>query len=111
MDRAIVFLKDWSYLRFLEVAGILLSILIIIPSAEAVDALKTCACLLKECRYVKHSLPFNFPLEVCFQEMIFPSSGLVTKFNHLISSMKDRTRQVYFKSILRCQYCLSPNLQ
>ncbi|KAF7825954.1 violaxanthin de-epoxidase, chloroplastic isoform X1 [Senna tora] len=50
VDRVSASLKDWSYSRVLEVAGILLSILIIIPSAHAVDALKTCACLLKECR-------------------------------------------------------------
>ncbi|XP_028790310.1 violaxanthin de-epoxidase, chloroplastic-like isoform X1 [Neltuma alba] len=49
-ERATVFLKDWSYSRFLELTGILLCALIIIPSADAVDALRTCACLLKECR-------------------------------------------------------------
>ncbi|KAI4302013.1 hypothetical protein L6164_035236 [Bauhinia variegata] len=51
VDRMLVFLKDWSsHLRLIEVAGILLCILMIAPSADAVDALKTCACLLKECR-------------------------------------------------------------
>ncbi|KAK4282964.1 hypothetical protein QN277_014273 [Acacia crassicarpa] len=50
VDRATGFLKDWSYSRFLELTGILLCAFIVIPSADAVDALKTCACLLKECR-------------------------------------------------------------
>ncbi|KAJ1414664.1 VDE lipocalin domain [Sesbania bispinosa] len=50
VDRMSGFIKDWSYLRIMEVAGILVCILMIIPSADAVDALKTCACLLKECK-------------------------------------------------------------
>jgi len=47
----LVVLKDWRNSRIIEVAAILVSILMIVPSADAVDALKTCACLLKECRY------------------------------------------------------------
>lgn len=47
----LVFLKDWSNIRITAVAAILVSILMIIPPADAVDALKTCACLLKDCRY------------------------------------------------------------
>ncbi|KAK7258586.1 hypothetical protein RIF29_24167 [Crotalaria pallida] len=47
VDRMLVFLKDWSYMK---VAGILVCILMIVPSANAIDALKTCTCLLKECR-------------------------------------------------------------
>lgn len=50
VDRMLVYLKDWSYVRFMGVVGILVCILMIIPSANAVDALKTCTCLLKECR-------------------------------------------------------------
>ena len=50
-DRMLVFLKDWSNIRITAVAAILVSILMIIPPADAVDALKTCACLLKDCRY------------------------------------------------------------
>ncbi|KAJ6379939.1 hypothetical protein OIU76_016571 [Salix suchowensis] len=34
----------------LKLAGILLCAFLVIPSADAVDALKTCTCLLKECR-------------------------------------------------------------
>ncbi|KHN35342.1 Violaxanthin de-epoxidase, chloroplastic [Glycine soja] len=49
-DRMLVFLKDWSNIRITAVAAILVSILMIIPPADAVDALKTCACLLKDCR-------------------------------------------------------------
>ncbi|KAE9593546.1 putative violaxanthin de-epoxidase [Lupinus albus] len=47
VDRMLVVLKDWSYIK---VAGILACILLLVPSANAVDALKTCTCLLKECR-------------------------------------------------------------
>ncbi|XP_050225339.1 violaxanthin de-epoxidase, chloroplastic [Mercurialis annua] len=36
--------------QHLEVAALVACALIIIPSADAVDALKTCTCLLKECR-------------------------------------------------------------
>ncbi|KAJ4851295.1 Violaxanthin de-epoxidase, chloroplastic [Turnera subulata] len=43
-------LKKSSSLMFLKVAGILACTLLVIPSADAVDALKTCTCLLKECR-------------------------------------------------------------
>ncbi|XP_014491647.1 violaxanthin de-epoxidase, chloroplastic isoform X1 [Vigna radiata var. radiata] len=51
-DRMLVVLNDWNWnnLRIMGIAGILVSILMITPSADAVDALKTCACLLKDCR-------------------------------------------------------------
>ncbi|MED6156214.1 Violaxanthin de-epoxidase, chloroplastic [Stylosanthes scabra] len=49
LNRMLDFLTR-SYSRTLEVASILVCVLIIIPSADAVDALKTCTCLLKECR-------------------------------------------------------------
>ncbi|KAL2227835.1 UNVERIFIED_CONTAM: Violaxanthin de-epoxidase, chloroplastic [Sesamum indicum] len=44
----LVFWKKWSYVN---TAAILVTLtLMIVPTADAVDALKTCACLLKECR-------------------------------------------------------------
>ncbi|KAL0302969.1 UNVERIFIED_CONTAM: Violaxanthin de-epoxidase, chloroplastic [Sesamum radiatum] len=44
----LVFWKKWSYVN---AAVILVTLtLMIVPTADAVDALKTCACLLKECR-------------------------------------------------------------
>ncbi|WCJ43695.1 Violaxanthin de-epoxidase chloroplastic [Euphorbia peplus] len=43
-------LKEKSQLQLLKVAGLLACALLVIPSADAVDALKTCSCLLKECR-------------------------------------------------------------
>lgn len=43
-------LTQWSQSNLLKVAGLLACTFLVIPSAEAVDALKTCACLLKECR-------------------------------------------------------------
>jgi violaxanthin de-epoxidase len=54
----LVSLKDWRNLRIMEVAGLLVCILMVVPSADAVDALKTCACLLKECRYA-YAIPNN----------------------------------------------------
>ena len=35
----------------MKVVGLLACAFMVIPSANAVDALKTCTCLLKECRY------------------------------------------------------------
>jgi len=52
-------LKDWRNSRIIQVAAILVSILMIVPSADAVDALKTCACLLKECRYAAKQPTYN----------------------------------------------------
>ncbi|KAL0307558.1 UNVERIFIED_CONTAM: Violaxanthin de-epoxidase, chloroplastic [Sesamum angustifolium] len=44
----LVFWKKWSYVN---TAAILVTLtLMIVPTADAVDALKTCVCLLKECR-------------------------------------------------------------
>ncbi|KAF8402119.1 hypothetical protein HHK36_013071 [Tetracentron sinense] len=43
-------LKQWRQVQFMAVAGVLACTFLVVPSADAVDALKTCACLLKECR-------------------------------------------------------------
>ncbi|CAH2038560.1 unnamed protein product, partial [Thlaspi arvense] len=43
-------LKELSTPLMLKVVGVLACAFLIVPSADAVDALKTCACLLKECR-------------------------------------------------------------
>ncbi|KAD3336230.1 hypothetical protein R6Q59_028542 [Mikania micrantha] len=40
--------KQWR--QFLQLAIILVSTFVVIPNVDAVDALKTCTCLLKECR-------------------------------------------------------------
>lgn len=50
VNRMLVVLEDWRNSRIIQLVAILVSILMIVPSADAVDALKTCACLLKECR-------------------------------------------------------------
>ncbi|KAL5540586.1 hypothetical protein UlMin_043535 [Ulmus minor] len=42
--------KEWRHLHLIKVVGLLACTLMFIPSANAVDALKTCSCLLKECR-------------------------------------------------------------
>ncbi|KAI8535851.1 hypothetical protein RHMOL_Rhmol10G0206700 [Rhododendron molle] len=36
--------------QFVKVAAVMACIFLVIPAADAVDALKTCSCLLKECR-------------------------------------------------------------
>lgn len=48
--KVVLVLKEWRQVQFMKVAGLLACSLMVIPSADAVDALKTCACLLKECR-------------------------------------------------------------
>ncbi|KAK1282274.1 hypothetical protein QJS10_CPB22g00674 [Acorus calamus] len=42
--------KQWRQVCVTAMASVFACIVFSIPSAEAVDALKTCACLLKECR-------------------------------------------------------------
>lgn len=55
LEEVLSFIKEWSQLHFMKVAGLLVCTLMVIPSANAVDALKTCTCLLKECRYIIHT--------------------------------------------------------
>ncbi|XVE90081.1 hypothetical protein DITRI_Ditri20bG0048500 [Diplodiscus trichospermus] len=43
-------LEQWSQSQIVKVVGLLACAYLVVPSAGAVDALKTCACLLKECR-------------------------------------------------------------
>ncbi|KAI4311037.1 hypothetical protein MLD38_035974 [Melastoma candidum] len=43
-------LSDWIQLPAVKLAALAACALLVVPSAEATDALKTCACLLKECR-------------------------------------------------------------
>ncbi|XP_022965689.1 violaxanthin de-epoxidase, chloroplastic [Cucurbita maxima] len=43
-------LREWSQLRSMGVVIVLTCTLMFVPSSRAVDALKTCTCLLKECR-------------------------------------------------------------
>lgn len=50
LEEASSCIKEWSQLHFMKVAGLLACTFMIMPSANATDALKTCACLLKECR-------------------------------------------------------------
>ncbi|KAI3862384.1 hypothetical protein MKX03_014402 [Papaver bracteatum] len=40
--------------QVMVVAGVLACIFLLVPSAGAVDALKTCGCLLKECRHLNN---------------------------------------------------------
>ncbi|KAK3142836.1 hypothetical protein QOZ80_4BG0352320 [Eleusine coracana subsp. coracana] len=42
--------EKWSKLQLVTMTGIVACAVLVIPSAGAVDALKTCTCLLKECR-------------------------------------------------------------
>ncbi|GMI65117.1 hypothetical protein HRI_000181000 [Hibiscus trionum] len=43
-------LEQWSQTQIVKMVGLLACAYLVIPSAGAVDALKTCSCLLKECR-------------------------------------------------------------
>lgn len=43
-------IKRWHQAQIIIIVGVLSYALLAIPSAGAADALKTCACLLKECR-------------------------------------------------------------
>uniref|UniRef100_A0ACD5UAQ4 Uncharacterized protein n=1 Tax=Avena sativa TaxID=4498 RepID=A0ACD5UAQ4_AVESA len=43
-------IKSWSKLQLVTVSGLAACVLLLVPSAGATDALKTCTCLLKECR-------------------------------------------------------------
>lgn len=43
-------IKRWHQAQIIIIVGVLSYTLLAIPSAGAADALKTCACLLKECR-------------------------------------------------------------
>ncbi|OAY84282.1 Violaxanthin de-epoxidase, chloroplastic [Ananas comosus] len=43
-------IKHWWRLHLITLTGIIASSFIVIPTADAADALKTCTCLLKECR-------------------------------------------------------------
>jgi hypothetical protein len=47
----------WSKLQLVTVTGMVACAVLVIPSADAVDALKTCTCLLKECRCLLFILP------------------------------------------------------
>ncbi|OMO84679.1 Violaxanthin de-epoxidase [Corchorus capsularis] len=44
------FLEEWSQSQIVKVVGLLACAYLVVPSASAVDALKTCTCLLRECR-------------------------------------------------------------
>ncbi|CAL5017434.1 unnamed protein product [Urochloa decumbens] len=40
----------WSRMQLVTMVGVAACVVLVVPSADAVDALKTCTCLLKECR-------------------------------------------------------------
>ncbi|XP_039819533.1 violaxanthin de-epoxidase, chloroplastic-like isoform X1 [Panicum virgatum] len=43
-------IRKWSRLQLVTMTGVMACVVLVVPSADAVDALKTCTCLLKECR-------------------------------------------------------------
>ncbi|MBA0803611.1 hypothetical protein Gohar_013802 [Gossypium harknessii] len=45
-------LEQWSQSQTVKLVGLLACAYLVIPSAAAVDALKTCTCLLKECSFI-----------------------------------------------------------
>lgn len=50
--KSLSFLQEWSQIQSMGIIVILTCTFMFIPSSQAVDALKTCTCLLKECRYL-----------------------------------------------------------
>ncbi|KAB5529532.1 hypothetical protein DKX38_019613 [Salix brachista] len=63
-------LKERNNLLCLKLAGILLCAFLVIPSADAVDALKTCTCLLKECRLAFYAgKRVKFDMEMVWLEL------------------------------------------
>lgn len=58
-------LKDMTTPLLLKLAGVVACAFLIAPSADAVDALKTCACLLKGCRYIVESVHLD-DIELAF---------------------------------------------
>ncbi|XP_038890493.1 violaxanthin de-epoxidase, chloroplastic [Benincasa hispida] len=48
--KSLSFLQEWSQIQTMGIVVILTCTFMFIPSSQAVDALKTCTCLLKECR-------------------------------------------------------------
>ncbi|KAK8589668.1 hypothetical protein V6N12_024061 [Hibiscus sabdariffa] len=45
-------LEQWSQTQIVRIVGLLVCAYLVIPSAGAVGALKTCSCLLKECKRI-----------------------------------------------------------
>lgn len=44
--------KEWRKMQVYVATGLVVcTFMMMVPSADAVDALKTCVCLLNECRY------------------------------------------------------------
>ncbi|BAF14506.1 violaxanthin de-epoxidase, chloroplastic [Oryza sativa Japonica Group] len=43
-------IREWSRSHLVTMTGLVACAVLVVPSADAVDALKTCTCLLKECR-------------------------------------------------------------
>uniref|UniRef100_A0A453BUH5 VDE lipocalin domain-containing protein n=1 Tax=Aegilops tauschii subsp. strangulata TaxID=200361 RepID=A0A453BUH5_AEGTS len=46
-------IKSWSKLQLVTVTGLAACVVLLVPSAGATDALKTCTCLLKECSRIE----------------------------------------------------------
>lgn len=45
-------IRKWSKLQLVAMTGAMACVVLVVPSADAIDALKTCTCLLKECRWL-----------------------------------------------------------
>ncbi|KAI3969046.1 hypothetical protein MKW92_045564 [Papaver armeniacum] len=59
--------KHLKQTQVMVVAGVLARIFLLVPSAGAVDALKACGCLLKECRYFQTHLQSYAANVACLQ--------------------------------------------
>ncbi|PNY17559.1 violaxanthin de-epoxidase chloroplastic-like [Trifolium pratense] len=109
INRMLVSLKDWRNLRIMEVAGLLVCILMVVPSADAVDALKTCACLLKECRKtdVTRGRGYDFrgyDLMILYCD---PSPSYVVNSEFLVQSLFPRRRSLLDRTGVELAKCLA----
>ena len=90
-------LKEWSQLHFMKVVGVLACTMLLVPAADAVDALKTCTCLLKECRYSLYLGSNVFPNTLCLSRKMIASAPLLA---HVIKN---------FLFLLLCKILLEQN--
>ena len=90
----------------MKVVGVLACTMLLIPSANAVDALKTCTCLLKECRYSLHPGSNVFHITLCLgRKMIASGTSLLLAHvikNFQFSLLYQKSVRTEFHSIHLC---------
>ncbi|KAL5216939.1 hypothetical protein ABZP36_008340 [Zizania latifolia] len=73
-------IKEWSRLQLVTMTGLVACAVLVVPSTNAVDALKTCACLLKECRI--RTLYTGFFTRLAVQQFVQDPSQPAILYNH-----------------------------